>query len=101
MTDFSMGHGNLRGAMRDIEYPIDPLNFSTPGDAGKVVAIESWNEGDTQMVTVEFTDGEIVSMPMTRAEARAKAEHCFGLDEITETSKNGLAYRWTRIPRPG
>ena len=75
------------------------LNFSTPDDAYKVLAIEAWKEGDTDMVTVEFTDGEIISMPMTRAEARAKADHTFGADEITETSTNGLAYRWTRMPR--
>jgi len=87
--------------MSEVDYPIDPFDFSSPDDAYKVVAIESWREGDTDLVTVEFTDGEIVSMPMTRAEARAKADHTFGPDEITETSKNGVAYRWTRIFRPG
>ncbi len=85
--------------MSDVGYPIDPFDFSSPDDAYKVVAIESWREGDTDMVTVEFTDGEFLSMPMTRAEARAKADHVFGLDEITETSKNGVAYRWTRMFR--
>jgi hypothetical protein len=80
------------------EYPIDPIGFSTPGDADKVVAIESWNEGGVEMVTVEFTDGEIQSLPMSKAEARAKADRCFGPDKITETAKNGLSYRWTRMP---
>jgi hypothetical protein len=50
------------------------------------------------MVTVEFTDGKIESMPMTKAEARAKAERCFGPDVITETTKNGVSYRCTRLP---
>ena len=85
--------------MRDVEDPMDPYDFSTPSDAYKVLAIESWTEGDNEMVTVEFTDGEISSMPMTRAEARVKAERCFGPGEIAETSKNGLASRWTRMPR--
>jgi len=80
------------------DYPIDPIDFSTPGDANKVVAIEAWTEGDVEMVTVEFTDGEIQSMPMSKAEARAKADRCFGPDEITASSKNGLSYRWTRMP---
>ena len=84
--------------MTESEYPIDPIDFSTPGDADKVVAIESWSEGGVEMVTIEFTDGEIESLPMSKAEARAKADRCFGPDEITETSKNGLSYRWTRMP---
>ncbi len=87
--------------MTGVEYPIDPVDFSTPGDAYKVVAIESWSEAGVDMVTVEFTDGEIISLPMSKAEARAKADRCFGADEITETSKNGLSYRWTRMPRSG
>jgi hypothetical protein len=77
---------------------MDPIGFSTPGDADKVVAIESWTEGDVEMVTVEFSDGEIESMPMSQAEARAKADRCFGPDEITETTKNGISCRWTRMP---
>ncbi len=85
--------------MTEIEYPIDPVDFSAPGDAFKVMAIESWSEAGVEMVTVEFTDGEITSFPMTKAEARAKADRCFGADEITETSKNGLSFRWTRMPR--
>ncbi len=85
--------------MTDLEFPVDPTDFSTPGDADKVVAIEWWNEAGVDMVTVEFTDGEIESMPMTKAEARAKAQHCFGPDVISETTKNGLSYRWTRLPR--
>jgi hypothetical protein len=48
--------------------------------------------------TVEFSDGEIESMAMSKAEARAKAEHCFGPDVITETLKKGLSFRWTRMP---
>jgi hypothetical protein len=84
--------------MTDVEFPVDPIDFSTPGDADKVVAIESWNEAGVDMVTVEFTDGEIESMPMTQAEARVKAERCFGPDMITETTKNGISYRWTRLP---
>ena len=84
--------------MTEADYPVDPIDFSTPGDAEKVVAIESWSEGGVEMVTVEFTDGEIESFPMTKGEARAKADHCFGPDEITETSKNGLSCRWTRMP---
>ncbi len=68
------------------------------GDGDKVVAIESWTEGDTEMVTVVFTDGEIESMPMTKAEACAKAERCFGLDVLTEIKENGVSYRWTRLP---
>jgi len=83
--------------MAEADYPIDPVDFSTPGDADKVVAIESWSEGGREMVTVEFSDGEIESMAMSKAEARAKAERCFGTDEITETSKNGLSFRWTRM----
>jgi hypothetical protein len=84
--------------MTEADYPVDPIDFSTPGDADKVVAIESWTEGDVEMVTVEFSDGEIESLPMTRAEARAKADHCFGADEVAQTSKNGLSFRWTRMP---
>ena len=34
---------------------------------------------------------EIESMPMTKADARAKAERCFGPDVITETTKNGIS----------
>ena len=83
--------------MTEAKYPIDPIDLSTPGDADKVVAIESWSEGGVEMVTIEFTDGEIESLPMSKAEARAKADRCFGPDEITETSKNGLSYRWTRM----
>lgn len=85
--------------MSDVEFPIDPIDFSTPGDADKVVAIESWNEAGVDMVTIEFTDGEIESMPMTKAEARVKAQRCFGPDMITETTKNGISDRWTRLPR--
>lgn len=84
--------------MTDSGYSIDPIDFSTPGDADKVVAIEWWSENDMEMATVEFTDGEIESMPMSRAEARARADRCFGPDEITEITKNGLSYRWTRMP---
>jgi hypothetical protein len=84
--------------MTDLEFPVDPIDFSTPGDSDKVVAIESWNEAGVDMVTVEFTDGKIESMPMTKAEARAKAERCFGPDVITETTKNGVSYRCTRLP---
>lgn len=87
--------------MNHIEYPVDPFGFSTPDDAYKVVAIEAWTQGDTQMATIEYTDGEIISMPMTRSEAKAKADHCFGPGEIAELSENGLAYRWTRILRSG
>ena len=84
--------------MTEADYPVDPIDFSTPGDADKVVAIESWTEGDVEIVTVEFSDGEIESMPMSKAEARAKADRCFGADEVAETSKNGLSFRWTRMP---
>ena len=84
--------------MANLEVPIDPIDFSTPGDAEKVVAIELWSEAGEGTVTVEFTDGEIESLLMSKAEARAKADRCFGYDEITETSKNGLSYRWTRMP---
>ena len=84
--------------MAEADYPMDPIDFSTPGDADKVVAIESWTEGDVEMVTVEFSDGEIESMPMSKAEARAKVDRCFGADEVAETSKNGLSFRWTRMP---
>jgi hypothetical protein len=66
--------------MTDVEFPVDPIDFSTPGDADKVVAIESWNEAGVEVATVVFTDGEIESMPMTKSEARAKAERCFGPD---------------------
>lgn len=84
--------------MTDLEFPIDPIDFSTPGDADKVVAIESWVEAGVAMVTVMFTDGEIQSMPMTKAEARAKAERCFGPDMLAEITENGISYRWTRLP---
>lgn len=60
-----------RGSMAEADCPMDPIDFSTPGDADKVLAIESWTEGDIEVVTVEFSDGEIESMPMSRAEARA------------------------------
>jgi hypothetical protein len=83
----------------DSEYPIDPIDFSAPGDAEKVMAIEWWSEAGQGIATVEFTDGEIESLPMSKAEARAKADRCFGYDEIIETSKNGLSYRWSRMPR--
>ena len=53
--------------MTETDYPLDPIDFSTPGDAEKVVAIELWTEGDVEMVTVEFSDGEIESMPMSKA----------------------------------
>jgi hypothetical protein len=85
--------------MAEPDYSIDAIDFSTPGDGDKVVAIESWTEVDTEMVTVVFTDGEIESMPMTKVQARAKAQRCFGPDEITETTKNGISYRWTRLQR--
>lgn len=85
--------------MADSEYPIDPIDFSAPGDAEKVMAIEWRSEAGQGIATVEFTDGEIESLPMSKAEARAKADRCFGYDEITETSKNGLSYRWSRMPR--
>lgn len=83
--------------MTDLEFPVDPIDFSTPGDADKVVAIESWNEAEVEMVTVELTDGEIESFPMTKVEAQAKAERCFGPDVIAETTKNGISHRWTRL----
>jgi hypothetical protein len=43
----SADHQDSWGAMSDVDYPIDPFDFSTPDDAYKVVAIESWREGDT------------------------------------------------------
>lgn len=84
----------------DVESPVDDIGFATPGDADRVVAIESWNESGVDMVTVEFTDGQIQSMPMTKSEARVKAERCFGSDGITETKRNGISHRWTRRSRP-
>jgi hypothetical protein len=80
--------------------PVDPVGVATPGDADRFVAVESWNESGVDMVTVEFTDGQIESMPMTRSEARAKVQRCFGPDEIAETTRNGISHRWTRPPRP-
>ncbi len=77
---------------------MDVIDFSTPGDADRVVAMESWNAAGVDMVTVEFTDGAIESMPMTKAEARAKAERCFGPDGTIETAKDGTSCRWTRPP---
>ena len=87
--------------MADSGYPIDPIDFSAPGDADKVMAIEWRSEAGRGIATVEFTDGETESLPMTRAEARAKADRCFGYDEITETYENGISYRWSRMPRFG
>ena len=82
----------------ETEYPVDPIDFSTPGDADTAVAIESCAEGHVQKANVEFSDGEIQSLRMRGAEARSKADRCFGSDGITETSKNGLSCRWTRMP---
>ena len=87
------------------DYPIDPIDFSTPRDANKVVAIEAWTEGDVEMATVEFTDGEIQSMPMSKAEARAKADRCLGPDEITSHRRTvfltvGPACRGPSEPTP-
>ena len=84
--------------MTDLEFTIDPIDFSTPGDVDKVVAIESWVEAGVPMVTVVFTEGEIESTPMTKAEGWAKAERCFGSDVLTEIKENGVSYRWTRLP---
>ncbi len=84
----------------DLESAADPVGFATPGDADTVVAIESWNESGVEMVTVEFTDGQIQSMPMTKSEARAKAQRCFGSGEMTETKRNGISHRWTRPSHP-
>jgi len=86
--------------MTEPDYPIYAIDFSTPGDADKVVAIESWTEGNAEMVTVVFTDGEIESMPMAQAEAREKAQRCFGPDTISETTKDGISLRWSRMPNP-
>ena len=88
----------LHGAMTDSGHPIDPIDFSGPGFAEKVVAIEWWSDGDVSMATVEFTDGEIESLPMTRGEAQAQADRCFGNDQIPDVSKNASSYRWTRMP---
>ncbi len=78
--------------------PIDPIAVSSPGDADKVVTIESRNEAGVDMVTVDLTDGEIQSMPMIKVEARTRAQRCLGPDEITDTTKNEVSYRWTRLP---
>jgi hypothetical protein len=76
--------------MAGVEFPVDRIDVSTPGDSDKVVAIESWDEAGIDMVTVEFTDGEIENLPMPKAEARTKAQRCFAPDVITETTKNGI-----------
>lgn len=88
---------SANGTMTDVEFPVGPIDFSMPIDADTVVAIESWVDAGVAMVTVVFTDGEIESLPMTKAEARAKAEHCFGPDVLTEITENGVSYRWTRL----
>jgi hypothetical protein len=41
----SADHQDSWGAMSDVDYPIDPFDFSTPDDAYKVVAIEFLETG--------------------------------------------------------
>ena len=81
--------------MTDVEFRSIQSMFRRPVmPTGRDHRILEWAGVD--MVTVDLTDGEIQSMPMIKAEARAKARGCLGPDGITDTTKNGVSYRWTR-----